>query len=137
MDLARRKSLGPNSVNVCVETAEIVEEESSDEARSSCSGGNVDEDTVQPVQLLPILEGDNDEESVGVFLPKHVLCASHSLNLVVTIDAGKTLNKCAIYKKYCSSALAKPQEIWYKQSRSSKASDVIKSNIGFLLQVQV
>ena len=50
-------------------------------------------------------------------------------------DAGKTLNKCAIYKKYCLSAFAKAQEIWIKQSRSSKASDVIKDNTRFLLQV--
>ena len=33
------------------------------------------------------------------------------------------------------SAFAKAKEVWNKQSRSSKASDVIKDNIGFLLQV--
>ena len=48
------------------ETAEIVEERS-DEERSSCSGGIVDKDTIQSVQLLPILEGDNDKEDVGYF----------------------------------------------------------------------
>ena len=47
--------------NVYGETAETVEEESSDEERSGCSGGNVDEDTIRPVRLPPILEGDNDE----------------------------------------------------------------------------
>ena len=61
--------------------------------------------------------------------------ASHTLNLVATTDAGKTLNKYAIYKKYYRSAFAKAQEKWNKQSRSSKASDVIKDSIGFLLQV--
>ena len=43
---------------------------------------------------------------VEYFFPKHMLCASHTLNLVVTTDAGKTLNKCAIYKKYYRSAFA-------------------------------
>ena len=119
--------------NVYEKIAKTVEEESSDEERSSCSGGNVDEDTIQPVRLLPIPKGDNDEEGVGVFLPKHMSCASHILNLVATTDAGKTLNECAIYKKFYRSVLAKVQEIWNKQSRSSKASDVIKNNIGFLL----
>ena len=68
-------------------------------------------------------------------VPKHIRCASHTLNLVATTDAGKTLNKFAIYKKYYHLAFAKAQEIWNKQSRSSKAFDVIKNNIGFLLQV--
>ena len=46
----------------------------------------------------------------------------------------KALNKCAIYKKYCrSAAFAKAEEIWNKQFRSSKTSDVIKDNIGFRL----
>ena len=67
-------------------------------------------------------------------MPKHVRCASHTLNLVATTNAGKTLNKCAIYKKYYRLAFAKVQDIWNKQSRNSKASDVIKDNIGFLLQ---
>ena len=35
--------------NVYRETAETVEEESSDEERSSCSGSNVDQDMIQPV----------------------------------------------------------------------------------------
>ena len=121
--------------DVYEETFEIVEEESCDEERSSCSGGNDDEDTTQSVQVLPNLEGDNDKEVIGIFLPKHMLCASHTLNLVVTTDASKTLNKCAIYKKYYRSAFAKAQEIWNKQSRSSKALDVVRDNIGFLIQV--
>ena len=55
---------------------------------------------MQLVRPLPILEGDNDdEEGVGVFLPKHMRCPSHTLNLAETTDAGKTLNKYAIYKK--------------------------------------
>ena len=68
-------------------------------------------------------------------MPKQKRCATHTLNLVATTDAGKTLNKCAIYKKYCLSAFAKAQEIWNKQSSSSKVSNVIKDNIVFLLQV--
>ena len=96
--------------NVYEETVETVEE-SSHKERSSCSGGNVDKDTIQLVRLLPILEGDNDEEGIEVFLPKHMRCASHILNLVATTDAGKTLNKCAIYKKHYRLAFAKAQEI--------------------------
>ena len=96
--------------NVYEETVETVEE-SSHKERSSCSGNNVDEDTIQPVRLLPILERDNDEEGIGVFLPKHMRCASHTLNLVAITDAGKTLNKCAIHKKYYRSAFAKAQKI--------------------------
>ena len=110
----------------------LFKKKSSDEERSSCSSDNDDEDATQPVQLLPILEED-DEEGVEVFLPKHMRCTSHILNLVATTDAGKTLNNCPIYKKYYCSAFAKAKEIWNKQSRISKASDVIKDSIGFLL----
>ena len=122
------------SFNVFGEAAERVEEESPNEERSNCSSGNDDEDTIQPVQLLPILKGDNNEEDVEIFLPKHMSCALHTLNFVATTDAGKTLNKCAIYKKYYRSAFAKGQELWYEQSWSSKALNVTKDNIGFLLQ---
>ena len=71
--------------NVEGETAKTVGEESSDEERSGYSSGNDDDDMIQPVHLLPILEGDNDEESVGIFLPKRMRCASHILNLVATM----------------------------------------------------
>ena len=86
-------------------------------------------------QPLSIFERDNDEEGVEVFLSKRKHCATHTLNLVATTDAGKTQDKCTIYKKYYCLVFAKAQEIWNKQSRSSKASDVIKNNIGFQLQV--
>ena len=59
------------------------------------------------VQLLPILKGDIVEEGVGIFLSKHMRCASRTLNLVATTDAGKTLNKCAFYQKYYRLAFAK------------------------------
>ena len=92
---------------------------------------------IKPVQLLTIHEGYNDEEGVEVFLPKHMRCASHTLNLVATTDVGKTLNKCTIYKMFYRSAFAEAQEIWNKQSRSSKASDFIKHHTCFLFQVPI
>ena len=55
------------------EAAETVKEESSDEERLSRSSGNNDKDTIQPVQLLPILEGDNDEEGVGILAKTYAL----------------------------------------------------------------
>ena len=54
---------------------------------------------------------------------------------MATTDARKTLKKCTIYKKYYRSAFAKAHEMWNEQPRNSKALDVIKDNIGFLLQV--
>ena len=62
---------------------------------------------MQPVKLLLILDGDNDEEDVGVFLPKHMRGASRILNLVATTYACKTLNKYPINKKYYCSVFAK------------------------------
>ena len=129
--------------NVHGEMAKTVEEESSDEERSSCSSGNDDQDTTQPVQLLPILEGDNDEKGAGVFLPKHMHCASRILNLLVNADACKTLNKCPNLQKVLLFSICKSQrlsmvaakEIWNKQCRSSKTLDITKDNIGVLLQV--
>ena len=70
-----------NAFNVYVETTKTVEEESFDKERSGCSGGINDKGTIPQVLLVHILEGDNDEEGVGVFLPKHMRCASHTFNL--------------------------------------------------------
>lgn len=58
-------------------------------------------------------------------LPPHITCASHSLNLIATTDAEKTVDKCAVYKKTSRSAFAKCQSFWNKLSRSTSVADTV------------
>ena len=47
-------------------------------------------------------------------------CASHTPNLVPTTNADKTLNKCAIYKKYYRLAVADPKIYGINSSGTSR-----------------
>jgi len=64
----------------------------------------------------------NDESSA--FLPKHIRCASHTLNLLATTDF-KTLvsDESMGCKRLLRSAFAKCSSLWNNVSRSTKSSD--------------
>ena len=94
--------------NDYAEAAETVEEERSDEERSSCSGGIVDEDTIQSVRLLRIF-GDNDEEGVEVFLPKHMRCASHTLSLAPLLTLARLWKNVLFTKSIIIRRLQRPK----------------------------
>lgn len=74
----------------------------------------------------------NSEESYR--LPPQQRCASHTLNLVSTIDAA-----CAEtdtnYKGISRRAFAKCQAIFNKQNQSSVAADMVKKSLGKYLKV--
>ena len=67
---------------------------------------------------------DNDGADVGVTLPPHMRCCSHTLNLVATRDAERALSEPA-YKKIYRLSMAKATAIWNATSRSTKAADAV------------
>lgn len=74
----------------------------------------------------------NSEESYR--LPPQHRCASHTLNLVSTIDA-TCADTDTNYKGISRRAFAKCQAIFNKQNQSSVAADMIKKSLGKYLKI--
>lgn len=73
-------------------------------------------------------------KSKGHFtLPPHLRCASHTLNLISTVDIEKwlTVTNKTIYR----SATAKCSALWTKASRSTVAAELVESLCGKKLMV--
>jgi len=70
-----------------------------------------------------------------VFLPKHMRCASHTLNLIATNDFDKIVTAdSGTYKRLIRSSLAKCSKLWTNVSRSTKSSDTVAEIIGLSLR---
>lgn len=75
-----------------------------------------------------------EQEDPGHFtLPPHLRCASHTLNLISTVDTEKwlTVTNKTIYR----SATAKCSALWTKASRSTVAAELVESLCGKKLMV--
>uniref|UniRef100_A0A8C2E9F5 BED-type domain-containing protein n=1 Tax=Cyprinus carpio TaxID=7962 RepID=A0A8C2E9F5_CYPCA len=75
-----------------------------------------------------------EQEDPGHFtLPPHLRCASHTLNLISTVDIEKwlTVTNKTIYR----SATAKCSALWTKASRSTVAAELVESLCGKKLMV--
>uniref|UniRef100_T1IRT9 HAT C-terminal dimerisation domain-containing protein n=1 Tax=Strigamia maritima TaxID=126957 RepID=T1IRT9_STRMM len=96
-----------------------------------------DENThVQQISISKILDAVNaDEESSNYYLPPHFRCAAHTMNLIATKDADKSLQANTRYKKYLRSGFAKATVLWNKYSRSPLAADTIYEITGCALIV--
>lgn len=68
-------------------------------------------------------------------MPKHMRCASHTLNLVATTDVKNAVaNDTGTFKRLYRSTMAKCSNLWTHVSRSSKSSDVLESIINVSLR---
>uniref|UniRef100_T1J3L4 DUF659 domain-containing protein n=1 Tax=Strigamia maritima TaxID=126957 RepID=T1J3L4_STRMM len=94
-----------------------------------------DENTqVQLISISKILDAVNaDEESSNYYLPPHFCCAAHTMNLMATKDADKSLQANTRYKKYLRSGFAKATVLWNKYSKSPLAADTIHEITGCAL----
>lgn len=70
------------------------------------------------------------------FLPQHIRCAAHTLNLVASVDTKLALED-SVYKKQSRMIDAKLQALWNSQNRSSLTADRIKIKIGRYLPTPV
>jgi hypothetical protein len=76
---------------------------------------------------------DNEGNDDDIILGPHITWCVHTLNLIATKDADKTLNNfenSCIYKKIYRSAFAKVQTFWNLPSRSIVAADMVKEAYG-------
>lgn len=83
---------------------------------------------VRAADMTAILEPVQEPE-VDVYLPPHLRCASHTLNLIGSHDIDSALKEIAAYKRIHNSAMAKCQALWNASSRP-KAAETIKDICG-------
>jgi len=117
-------SARPNSTTTIATTSnnnESEEEVEQDEV-------NEDENEIDIVSVGELLQSEHDDEyMIGVNLPAHETCVSHSLNLLATTDANKACEADSTFKRTYRAGLAKCTAIWNATHRSSKASDAVKT----------
>ncbi|XP_073694418.1 uncharacterized protein [Garra rufa] len=88
----------------------------------------------EEVSFTDVQEVLSTEQDPGHFtLPPHLRCASHTLNLISTVDIEKwlTVTNKTIYR----SATAKCSALWTKASRSTVAAELVQSLCGKKLVV--
>lgn len=119
------------------------DEEESDTFVTSDEEGEVEP---APVAITSILDNVDEQLSaaeLGIILPPHHRCGSHTFNLVATTDAEKAgiesekdtavIKKGkAAYQKQKDATIKRCKAVWNKQNRSSGASDEIKRLFGRL-----
>lgn len=94
------------------------------------------DDVLKTVNITEILDtGENLNESFDIKLPKHQRCASHTLNLISTVDIIEAEDDSA-YKVISRRAFGKCQSIFNKQNQSSQCSGKIKDILGRYLITQ-
>lgn len=82
-------------------------------------------DDVQFADVSAVLQEEQEEEELNVFLPLHHQCAAHTLNLIATTDLDKAASQ-GVSRKLYRSAMSKCAAIWNKANRSSGAADAIE-----------
>ncbi|KAI9559513.1 hypothetical protein GHT06_013507 [Daphnia sinensis] len=96
----------------------------------------IDIDEILNCGLEEVDLGDADHDLCledHIYLPPHMSCTCHSLNLVATTDV-KNIDSVR-FQKLKSSVDAKLTAVWNKQSRSSLTSDFIKATMGELFVI--
>lgn len=71
---------------------------------------------------------DDDERSI--WLPAHILCAAHTLNLLATRDLEEILKCSPSFRISFNRALKRVTDLWNKCNRSKKAADLAKEVLG-------
>uniref|UniRef100_A0A9J7XLQ1 BED-type domain-containing protein n=1 Tax=Cyprinus carpio carpio TaxID=630221 RepID=A0A9J7XLQ1_CYPCA len=82
-------------------------------------------DDVQFADVYAVLQEEQEEEELNVFLPLHHQCAAHTLNLIATTDLDKAASQ-GVSRKLYRNAMSKCAAIWNKANRSSGAADAIE-----------
>lgn len=86
-----------------------------------------EEDNAEFTDIHSVLDaGQQDSDSnVGeTYLPKHLKCCSHTLNLIGSTDANSARSNATFSRLY-NTSMGKCQAIWNSVRRSSKAADTV------------
>jgi hypothetical protein len=131
---------GANMVKAFVEYQDDTGNGSGDDSGEDedCSSSD-DEDIMHQIDVDAIMTSAGHDEienpETHMFLPKHLRCASHTLNLVATTDLQNIVAKSTgQFKSVLRSAMAKCSKLWSNVSRSTKSSDILESIVGISLR---
>ena len=74
-------------------------------------------------------------QAYHVWLPSHIRCASHTLNLLAKADVEAVLKTCALaFQSKYEHSMKKIQDKWKKCGRSTKAANICEKVIGITFQ---
>ena len=70
--------------------------------------------------------------SLNFWLPAHIRCAAHSLNLLATTDVDRILDSsvCSVFKLLFQRSMKKVADLWKSSNASTKARDLTHSILG-------
>lgn len=124
---------GSNFVKAFREYAEpgIFDEKPVDEIAVHATDTDTVETEEEPVHnAITYLFADADfAESSGIYLPSHLSCFSHTLNLLATTDANKALTDAA-YKRLYRAVASKCTSLSNASHQSSKAAEAVFEILG-------
>lgn len=130
---------GANMVKAFVEYQDDTGNSGDDSGGDEDTSSSDDEDIMNPIDLDTIMTSAGHDEvenpDTHLYLPKHLRCASHTLNLVATTDLQNIVAKSTgQYKSVLRSSMAKCSKLWSNVSRSTKSSDILESIVGISLR---
>ena len=119
----------PASAELQRDEEEEEEEEDETEEEAEAAALQLDMEELEFADLSEILEDGNVPEFVQ-FLPPHLRCVCHTLNLIATRDCEKIMAKDKDLKEVSRKVNAKLQGVWNKQNTSTKFADYTKEQLG-------
>lgn len=102
------------------------DESGSDTIENSDSDSEHSDENIETIDVGSIFCNQNDQEQENdnsYYLPNHITCVAHSLNLIATTDISKITDET--YISLSTKSFNKLQAFWNLLSRSTKASDKV------------
>lgn len=122
------KAFKEYGVNVKVHTTHMSNDEPSEDSGSDSNSEEEIDDF-----FLPSFIDENDETNEKDFaLPKHIRCASHTLNLIATTDFSNAINSNTVLRSRHEKIMQKCNKLWSKAGRP-KSAEVIQDVLGHTL----
>ncbi|KZS18188.1 Uncharacterized protein APZ42_015711 [Daphnia magna] len=132
-------SANENNIHETVEIVGSDTKEISEDIISQLAGEDTDvcdsvamNANIQEIDSYEILSSSfcNDDEDRNIWLPAHIRCAAHTLNLLATTDKEAILRSNSSFKIFFNRALKRVTDLWNKCGRSTQTADLAKQILG-------